>query len=493
MPILYGDKYRLIQVFYNLVGNSIKFTEEAGFVTIFAYCDKETVCIGVKDTGIGIPEDMLEHIFQPFEQVEQGFSKNFDGLGLGLSISNDIITGHQGCITVESHIGNGSVFTVSLPASRNVEQLPRLDGNFFEIVDEGKMENWSQDNCVESKSLVIQGKLKTTIVVIDDYYGNVVSVASILKADGYTVKGYVDGVAGLDEIRLNPDVAAVILDLMMPGYSGIDICTEIRKDLTMLELPILMLTARTQMTSLVDSFKAGVNDFLFKPFEPEELRARVATLVELKNIEEKAIEHELGKLYAQINPHFISNAMIAVSECCYRDAEAASNMIMDLTDYIRFSFSYDHKIKEIELTKELELVRLYLEIEKMRFGDELTYRFEMEEEGKVKIPPFFLQTLVENAVRHGIRQKEGGGSLLIKGYREKAAYCLQIIDSGIGMSESDINLALLGQKSRGTGTGMAYVNKTLNSLYGTQLMIESQYGEGTQISMRIKERTVNRA
>ncbi len=473
---VYADKYRLIQVIYNVIGNAIKFTPEKGMINIKVEEKSNKIFINIEDTGIGIEEEKIKTIFQSFVQADQKVSKKYGGLGLGLSISKEIMISHQGDILVESELGKGSVFTIVLPI-KEIEAAENL------LDDEEEKLEIINERIEKETYLYIAGKSEDTIVIIDDYYSNIFAAASILKTEGYSIKGYVDVKEGLNEIINNPKVVLAIVDLMMPEVSGDEVCKEIRQRYTLLELPILILTARMQMSSLVKTFEAGANDFLHKPFEAEELRARVATLASLKKTEEKAIENELSKLQAQINPHFLCNAMVAIAECCYDDGEKAANIVMDLADYLRFSFTFDYKNKEISLIKEIELVKVYLAIEKIRFGDELNYEFDFKDEKQIMIPPFSLQTLVENAVRHGIRQKEEEGKITIKGYKEGSHYIIKIIDTGIGMTEEDIELVLLGKKSTGTGIGIANIKQRLKSIYGTELKIESVYEKGTTVTI----------
>lgn len=479
IPMVFADKYRLIQVIYNIIGNSIKFTDKGGHIYISIESREKNIFICVEDTGIGIDNEKIGDIFQSFEQADKEISKKYGGLGLGLSISKEIIHLHQGDILVESKVGKGTIFKIVLPVKAPTGIDNKIMDNDERVI--------SINESIENDSyLYIKGETEDTIIIIDDYYSNIFAAASILKSEGYSIKGYIYPSEGLNEILNNKNVVLAIIDLMMPELSGDEVCKQVREKYTLLELPILILTASMHMSGLLRSFEAGANDFLHKPFELEELKARVSTLIRLKQTEEKAIENEIGKLQAQMNPHFLCNAMIAIAECCYEDGEKAANIVMDLADYLRFSFAFDYNVKEIPLTKELELVKVYLAIEKVRFEDELDYEFELEDEKYIMIPPFSVQTIVENAVRHGIRQKEGGGKIIIKGNFEDNYYTIKITDSGIGMSEVDLNLVLAGKKATGTGVGIANVSQRIKSIHGTQLEIESIYGQGTTVTIRLR-------
>jgi len=328
------------------------------------------------------------------------------------------------------------------------------------------------------KRIDIPGEREEIVVVIDDDYPNVFAAASVLKTEGYGIKGFVSPEEGLKEILNNPAVTLAVVDLMMPGLNGAELARAVRKRFNLLELPVLILTAKTSLDGVVDCFEAGANDFLCKPFENEELKARVRTLSQLKVLSETAFENELKMLQAQINPHFLFNAMNAISECCYSDGEKAADLVGDLAEYLRHSFQFDHR-KTILLTEELELVRAYLSIEKVRFGDKLDYRFDIRDSAGVEVLPLAVQTLVENAAVHGIRKKKGGGSILIEAYPSTNGYTIRVRDNGKGIRAEDLEDVYSGRKFSGNGVGLSNLQQRLQKYYGSGLGLESEYGKGT--------------
>jgi signal transduction histidine kinase len=117
-----ADRHRLEQILINLVSNAIKFTPEGGTVRIEASNNGAQAAIRVSDTGVGIPADRLQSIFEPFVQVDSEFTRTVSGAGLGLAISRDLARMMGGDLTVESELGKGSTFSVSLPASSDAAQ-----------------------------------------------------------------------------------------------------------------------------------------------------------------------------------------------------------------------------------------------------------------------------------------------------------------------------------------------------------------------------------
>lgn len=486
---IYGDKYRFIQVVYNLVQNAIKFTPEYGKIDVKVYKRENVCCIAIKDTGIGISKQKIGNIFNSFEQANVEIGEKYGGLGLGLSICREIIFAHNGQINVESNEGSGTIFTIEMPIvnfseKKYEDDLKISDGQLYEEIEKLNIDT------VESKnngSLNIKGELDDVIVVIDDSYSNVFAACSILKVEGYSIKGYVNAQEGLKEIMRNPNVVLAIIDLMMPKMSGDELCSKIRSKYNLLQLPILILTARLQTGSLVKSFQAGANDFLNKPFQAEELRARVKNLAQLRRMQETAIENELRMLQAQINPHFLYNTLNSIAACCYENGEMAADIIVDLSDYLRYRFTFESQAKEIPLSKELELVKVYLAIEKIRFDDKLTYEFDFKDEMFITIPPFSLQTLVENAVKHGIRKKREGGKVTIRGYKKDSNYIIEVRDTGIGMLPKTLENVLEGKESSGTGLGIMNVKQRLKRMYGTELKIYSVYEQGTTVTIVLRD------
>jgi signal transduction histidine kinase/GGDEF domain-containing protein len=129
LPFVYGDREKVEQILTNLVGNAIKFTPEGGKIVVSAKLldrTKNGVGISVKDTGIGIPEDQLEKVFEKFHQVESPLHHSAGGTGLGLAITKGLVDAHQGQIWVESEVGKGSIFTFTLPLSKGEKREPQF-------------------------------------------------------------------------------------------------------------------------------------------------------------------------------------------------------------------------------------------------------------------------------------------------------------------------------------------------------------------------------
>ncbi|UCH97401.1 MAG: response regulator, partial [Candidatus Aminicenantes bacterium] len=299
IPLVYADENRVQQIMYNLIGNAVKFTP-AGVVTVSAsLVEKENrnmVKVKVTDTGIGIPADKLEVIFQSFEQVDASTAREHGGTGLGLSITKQLVELHNGSIGVESEVGKGSAFWFTLPVWREEFQvdlqLAEADTRPLDILT-NQQTRLLEDNAPKVKEELLKGKYR--ILVVDDEIINLQVLTNHLMLHGLSVLKALNGEEALDIIH-DPGqrVDMVLLDVMMPRMSGYEVCRIIRRYYTPSELPVIMLTAKTQLSNLVEGLESGANDYITKPFSSEELLERIRVHLqllkanrELKNANEK--------------------------------------------------------------------------------------------------------------------------------------------------------------------------------------------------------------
>ena len=276
LPAVYADENRLQQIFYNLVGNAIKFTD-SGFVKVSAVLESSFIKIQVEDSGIGISPDKFDVIFQSFSQLDSSMESKYRGSGLGLSITKQLIELHDGNIWVETQIGSGSIFFVRLPATKDIpissrETISGLVRNIDIIYESANMEEIIPISGVHSDK---------PILIADDERVNRNVLKNILTLRSMNI---LEATNGYEVLRIlneyKPD--RILLDVMMPGLNGFDVCKKNREWYTMLQLPVIMLTAKNRIEDLVLGLESGANDYLAKPFSRQELMARIHTLLELK-------------------------------------------------------------------------------------------------------------------------------------------------------------------------------------------------------------------
>lgn len=481
IPLVDADENRLQQILHNLVGNAIKFTE-AGHIEVSASTNNGFVEVSVSDTGIGIPGDKHGDIFKSFEQLDGSASRQHGGTGLGLNITKRLVELHGGIINVESVMGKGSRFTFSLPVS-----LQKKGSRTGASLKERK----PSDNAVilpPGPGYEATANSGNKILVVDDELVNLQVIVNYLSLQNYSVYTAYNGE---DALRLINETDCkgfelIILDIMMPRLSGYQLCRILREKYSLIELPVLMLTAKNQTDDIIAGFESGANDYLSKPFDKRELLARVNMLLNLKKSGEREKmlrKAELRALQAQIKPHFLLNALNTVMYLCRINPEKAEELLSELGNFLRNGFNFKNTDEFISLEDELKNIKSYLCVEQARFGDLLKVVYDIGDNFDCKIPSFILQPIVENAVKHGLFPKKEGGTVKITARKEKDFLILRVEDDGIGMAEYKVK-DLLNDKADG-GVGVRNVNNRLVSIYGQGLEIQSEVGKGTIITLRI--------
>jgi signal transduction histidine kinase/ligand-binding sensor domain-containing protein/serine phosphatase RsbU (regulator of sigma subunit) len=290
LPLADGDENRLQQVMHNLVGNAIKFTA-AGSVRVSGRQVGEQVEISVTDTGVGIPEGKRARIFESFEQADASTAREYGGTGLGLTITRQLVELHGGKIRVESTQGEGSTFSFTLPAA-DVEQRPAagaaaqsLAGRARGVV-EGAAVLDGADPPTPAPATEANGNGGSQlsgirVLTVDDDPVNLRVLHNILSLEGCELTEAPDGETALAlvEDSYRPDM--VLLDVMMPRLTGFEVCERIRRRYSGNELPVILLTAKNQVSDLVQGLASGANDYLTKPFSKNELIARINTHLSL--------------------------------------------------------------------------------------------------------------------------------------------------------------------------------------------------------------------
>jgi signal transduction histidine kinase/class 3 adenylate cyclase/ActR/RegA family two-component response regulator len=307
LPLVLADENRLQQIFYNLIGNAIKFTE-SGTVKISAAIvdtDGETslgvstsfqIAVTVADTGIGISVANLDRIFEPFEQGDGSTVRQYGGTGLGLTLSKQFVELHGGKIYAESQIGIGSRFTFTLPLSPETihpseseinRQLAAPTQNSASENNRNKTylsSNWNlpkpAPNPLEQATSLLEVE-KFKLLIVDDDPINLQVLNNHLSLQNYSVIQALNGEQALSLLESGVHFDLIILDIMMPRMSGYEVCAKLREKYPSHELPVVMLTAKNQVSDLISGFQFGANDYLTKPFSKDELLTRIKSHINL--------------------------------------------------------------------------------------------------------------------------------------------------------------------------------------------------------------------
>ena len=455
------DRSKLQQILLNLTENAVKYTP-SGEVTLGA-ADGEEVTVWVEDTGIGIPADDHQRIFEPYARVDDSPDSPYQGSGLGLCVVKRLVELQGGRVGVVSRVGEGSRFTFTLPRT---ESGP--------AVDPSDMPDWSDTPPIFP---VAAESVTATVLIVDDEPVNLEVLEQHFRDEPYRIVRAGNGRQALSWIgRQSFDL--VVLDLMMPDISGYEVCRAIRERYTLLELPVLILTVRNRPADIVRALSTGANDYLAKPFEKQELLARVSTLILMKRSLQEAVQSQRDRLMAQIKPHFFYNVMNTIMGFCLTDPERAYELLGDFSGLIRRRLSLSETQRFISLREELDLVRAYLKIEQARFGDALDWEIRCEMDESLSITPLLMEPLVENAVKHGIREKAGGGRVTVDIGLDGGEMRFQVADNGVGMTAERLREVLADGAE---GIGLRNIRRRLQLEYRRTLHITSRPGEGTTV------------
>ena len=265
-----GDPNRIRQVLLNLCSNAVKFTDKGGVIVAIRHAmridsDKMDVTISVRDTGIGIPDEKIDTIFEKFVQADSSINRKYGGTGLGLAISKTLVEIMGGEITVESVPDLGSVFTVTLPLE--------VDRS---AADETRAELATGTDAYPASA-------RPCILVVDDYAPNVLVASSFLSQFGFRHDVAHNGVEAIEKIRAFR-FAAVLMDVQMHQMNGLETTRLIRADERARgaePVPIIGVTAHVMSGDRERCLGVGMNDYIAKPFAPEELQAALERNVQV--------------------------------------------------------------------------------------------------------------------------------------------------------------------------------------------------------------------
>jgi two-component system, sensor histidine kinase ChiS len=484
-PHVLADKNRLIQILYNLVHNAVKFTHE-GVISISADYKGNIARIHVSDTGIGMTKQLQKKIFEPYEQGTSGINEG--GLGLGLSISRQLVEMHGGMLTVESTSEKGSnfTFTLQLTDGKVIVEAPPSQPTLVEF-DKRQTSTYVDINSFHS---VHQLTSRPKILAVDDDVVNLKVLSTILPLTEYDLVTVTSGEEALSYLdRKEWDL--IIADVMMPNMSGYELTRIIRGRFILSELPILLLTARSDVQDIVAGFLSGANDYVTKPINSLEFKARVNALTNVKQSISERLRMEAAWLHAQIQPHFLFNTLNTIASLSEIDTDRMTILLDKFGQYLQRSFNPINLQRSVPLEHEIELVKAYLYIKQERFGEKLHVEWKVDPAITIQVPPLSIQTLVENAVRHGVLKQIDGGtiSILITNSEEYVEVMIQ--DKGVGMEENLVREVLTNETKESRGIGLVNTNKRIQQAFGTGLIIQSTIGKGTSVSFHVPKEKNN--
>lgn len=298
---VYVDREMWEKIVLNLLSNALKFTFEGG-IRVSLRAEEASVALRVTDSGVGIPPEELPHLFERFHPVEGGRARAHDGSGIGLMLTQELARLHGGGLTVQSALGVGSTFTVTLP--QGAAHLPpeRLAAsaqapgvaNAAPFVEEAL--RWSGTTTPETQPHPVEAAGRRARILLVDDHADLRRYMTRLLEPRWSVEAVEDGVKALAAAWDHPP-DLVVTDAMMPELDGFGLVRALRAHERTHAIPIVMLSARVGEGARMEGLQAGADDYLTKPFSARELVARIGVQLELARLR-GAAEAERAKLRA---------------------------------------------------------------------------------------------------------------------------------------------------------------------------------------------------
>ncbi len=354
---IFGDAHRLEIVLTNLVGNAIKFTPQAGRITLAVQDLPGGVKVLVSDTGRGISPEALPHVFERFFQASPADQRREGGVGIGLALAKELVELHGGSVTVESRMDRGSTFSFFIPfgtehirpevVERRKEFAPRED--FRRRTEDTEVEPTPAGTTPEVAPEPVEavapegpffaGGRRARIVLAEDH-GDVREFIRGLLEPQFELTAATNGDEAWELVcREMPDL--VISDVMMPGRSGTQLCQDIKAEPALKNIPVILLTARVGSEATLEGYAHGADDFVAKPFHPRVLLARVRAQLKLRSLGLQLAEREklavVGTLAAGIL-HEVRNPVNAILNAARvladgkTDVATANRLVSVITD-----------------------------------------------------------------------------------------------------------------------------------------------------------------
>ncbi|MCP4138232.1 MAG: SpoIIE family protein phosphatase [bacterium] len=327
------DREKIEKIFYNLLSNAVKFTNENGKVAVSVNKNDKEIIVSVCDTGIGIPREKMEHVFDRFYQVDGSSTREQEGTGIGLSLVKEYVDLHNGEIRVESEEGQGTLFTVLLPititennrtieydtaleyqtaAERRAVYMSDVDDIAGEKAGENEIDKWENRET---------GDARKKILIVEDNKDMRGFIREILHGM-YEIYEAENGVEGVEHAReYIPDL--IISDIMMPKMDGNQLLQALKNDEKTCRIPVIILTAKASDDVRLDGLEAGADEYLSKPFNTRELMTRITSLIKIYDYQRiisdrnKEVERDLERarlLQANLLPEQVfNNSMVNYS------------------------------------------------------------------------------------------------------------------------------------------------------------------------------------
>jgi signal transduction histidine kinase len=529
-----ADRDKLEKVVLNLLFNALKFTPAGGRVELRAEKQGDEMTLVVADTGMGISESNLPHVFDRFWQADGSSKRKYQGVGIGLALVKELVEIHGGKVAVQSQEGKGTTFTVTLPYQKAEpvptpkpeaapETAPETDGRRGTVTSEEWLANLYRRAELFPALTPLQESLRPvetsrngslpSILVADDEPDMLRFLKSQLSTH-YRVLEAVDGQQAIEKAsQFLPDV--ILLDMMMPEKDGLQACREIREHTPTQSIPIVLLTARADEETKLAALSAGASDFLTKPFSTTELHVRIKNLVESHQYQRK-VSKQNQVLESTIEQLKDTETQLVQTEKLASLGRMSAGIIHEINNPLNFAttglFTLRNKGKYLAPEQQEEYADILKDVEeginrvKTIVSDLRTFTHpETESRDQVDVPEVvasalrFLSAEWKDKVR--IEQKLAEHQTVWANENMLIQALLNLLQNSIdalkaksfekeqptiwieGRLERDKSLLVV--RDNGTGIGEEHLNKIFDPFYTTK-----EVGEGMGLGLAICHRIV---
>src|SRR6267378_3318095 len=506
-----GDERHLDRIVLNLVSNACKFSRPGGPVRVGVGSDREGIWLSISDQGIGIAPKDVDRIFDRFVQVESSATRRTQGTGIGLSIVKQLVTLHGGRISVQSEPDRGSTFLVHLAATPRVSAS--IGPSTSPEVQKVKLEP------TVLAPVQATGTSGPRVAVVEDNPDLLAFLAQELGR-WYRISPFPDSTEAVRAMVADPP-DLIVSDIMMPGLDGIALARRIRAARETAEVPVLLLSAREEVDAKLAGFEAGADDYVHKPFDMQELHARIElhlrlraqarqlreALEQLKKAETTLVQSEkmvaLGRMIAGVahemnNPiHFLRGNLALLRKRLALDG--AGPLLADIDESVERITAITRQLllfgrkQSSDSSVSVRLSEVVpLAVKMIAPHTPKGVRIVQQVDGEVvRANPQDLFQVILNIVHNAVQAVDPqSGEVRIAAVSRGDRVELSVIDNGCGISKENLSRIFdpfftTKPPGSGTGLGLSIVQELVAAQQGT-VRVESEPGRGTTVAVSLQ-------